>query len=432
MKLPEKAPQKIKNSLVFLQNEETLRETIRKANSEYLYWDRFKYLTLPKGVSPETAWGVLKIFRAVQFKIKSFAAKAFNYWLPDTAHAELHYIDQNASGQILLDESGLYGSKDKYVISSLMDEAIASSLIEGAATTRLKAKEMLRTGRTPTNHAEKMIYNNYVTITKIKDTINEPLSPQLLKGLHRSMTGGTLDDPSQEGRFRKEDERIEVIDEEGRVLYVPPPATEVEDMVAALCDFANKDDKEFIHPVIKGILLHFWLSYIHPFIDGNGRTARALFYWYMLKRKYWLFEYLSISRTILRARQQYYRSFLYTEMDDGDMTYFIMFHLHAIRLAINELLSDLREQQKELRSAVAHLSKYPHLNHRQRELLAHALKRPDAVYEIQNHMRIHGVVYQTARADLLELASIGLFKKVKRGRSFYFIPAGDFKERLSI
>ena len=79
-------------------------------------------------------------------------------------------------------------------------------------------------------------------------------------------------------------------------------------MIEALCDYANRETDDFEHPTIKAIALHCWLALIHPFADGNGRTARALFYLFMLKNDYWLFEYLSISRVILRRRAQYERS----------------------------------------------------------------------------------------------------------------------------
>ena len=57
------------------------------------------------------------------------------------------------------------------------------------------------------------------------------------------------------------------------------------------------------------------LAFIHPFVDGNGRTARSLVYWYMMKKGYWLTEYLSISRIIYRNKAQYEKAFLYTEAD---------------------------------------------------------------------------------------------------------------------
>ncbi len=123
------------------------------------------------------------------------------------------------------------------------------------------------------------------------------------------------------------------------ILHDPPKAHELPDRIELFCEFANsqKHDPRFIHPVVKGILLHFWLAYIHPFADGNGRTARALFYWYMLANDYWLFEYLPISYHLKKSRAQYEKAFLYAEQDGDDATYFIVYHLKAIERALRSL-----------------------------------------------------------------------------------------------
>lgn len=313
-----------------------------------------------------------------------------------------------------------------------MEEAIASSQLEGAATTRVVAKEMLNSGRQPKDHAERMIFNNYITITKIRDFLEEPLSPELLLEFHRLIAKDTLEHSSQEGRFRiKEDGDIRVYDEQDRVLHTPPSPENIEVSIRQLCNFANEtESEEFTHPVIKGIILHFWLAYLHPFADGNGRTSRAIFYWYMLKKKYWLFEYLSISKIMRKASVQYYRSFLYTEIDDRDMTYFIMFHLRTIKLAIDELRVYLTRKQKQFRKAIQFLKRQPNLNHRQRTLLISATENPDNVYTYTTHMKTHGVVYQTARSDLLSLKEAGLMEMHKSGKQYLFIPVVDLQEKL--
>ena len=79
------------------------------------------------------------------------------------------------------------------------------------------------------------------------------------------------------------------------------------------------------------------LAWIHPFTDGNGRTARSLVYWYMLKKDYWMTEFLSISRVIYKNKKRYERTFLYTEADGMDMTYFILHNLKVMKKAYEEL-----------------------------------------------------------------------------------------------
>ena len=440
MKIPEKAPdlgEILAKSRITPDVISKTRDFVRKVNSEYMHWDDLKYQRLPQGITPEIAWVMVKLSRSGQIRhipLKDSSGKHFGYWQPDSVLKELHYIDQRAGGAILVDEkSVLAEEKSRYMARSLVDEAISSSQIEGAVTTRVVAKEMLRTGRKPRDRSEQMIYNNYISMQLIKELLTEPLSLELILKIHDSMTKDTLDDPSWGGRFRTpEDEPIHVFDADGqKVLHVPPPASDVSVSMQKLCEYVNADsENEFANPIIKGILIHFWVAYVHPFMDGNGRTARALFYWYMLKHEYWQFEYLSVSTAILSARAQYYRSFLYSEIDDNDATYFIVYNLRAIHKAIEELNAYIERKQKEKRRAYRFAAKYPTLNYRQRTLLASAIEKPKEIYTIETHSNIHGVTYQTARTDLLGLKEMGLLEMRKEGKKFIFIPVADLAKKL--
>jgi Fic family protein len=191
----------------------------------------------------------------------------------------------------------------------------------------------------------------------------------------------------------------------------------------------------FIHPVIKAILLHFALAFDHPFVDGNGRTARALFYWSMFSQGYWLMEFISISRIIKQAPAKYGKAFLYTETDENDTTYFIIHQLKVIRKAINELKIFLNKKVQDLKTAEELLKGAENLraklNYRQLALLRHAFKSPGFIYKINEHQQSHGVVYQTARNDLLEMSDkFRLLDKVKEGRRFVFISPQNLIERI--
>jgi Fic family protein len=378
---------------------------------------------------------MLRIFRDLNMKrisLKDQTGDFFKYWLPDCALEYLHEIDQDAGGFILTESPSIYASERKrYLMKSIVEEAIASSQIEGAVTTRKVAKEMFDSGRKPKDRSEQMIYNNYLTISKIKTLTDRPLGGELLKDLQGSMTRATLDDPEHSGRFRlQEDEPIRVFDNEGNILHDPPAPDKLEELIDDLCGFSNADGKEFVHPVVKGIILHFWLAYIHPFNDGNGRTARALLYWYLLKNRYWLFEYLSISRVIIKSRNQYYRSFLYSEIDAGDMTYFIVYHLRAISTAIKELKRFIERKQTELNYATQQWSNHPFLNYRQKDVLRKTLEDKTLTFSLKSHTQRYNVVHQTARTDFLELCEAGLFNKFKQGKTFYFVVADDIERKL--
>ena len=136
----------------------------------------------------------------------------------------------------------------------------------------------------------------------------------------------------------------------------------------------------FIHPVIRAIVVHFWLAYDHPFCDGNGRTARALFYWTMLRQGYELFEFISISSVINKARGQYERSFLLSESDDNDLTYFLLAQVKVIEQSIANLHAYLERKADQVAALQLRLEGVDGLNHRQLALLRHALRHPGFRY----------------------------------------------------
>jgi Fic family protein len=261
---------------------------------------------------------------------------------------------------------------------------------------------------------------------------SQPLTKDLVLELQSIVTEGTLDDPSASGRFRRDDEQIVVTDLEGTTYHVPPVASELDWRMALMCDFANGDEpKSFVHPVLRSMTLHFWLAYNHPFVDGNGRTARALFYWSMLHYGYWVCEYLSISHIIRKTQAKYSHAFLLTETDDNDLTYFMIYHIDVLREAVTALDKYVHEKTLRLRDVEHDIRSFIYLNHRQRALVSHALRHPGATFTTQGHRTSHGISYNTARADLDKLAADGLLQMRRFGRKTYYLALTDLESKLS-
>jgi Fic family protein len=407
----------------------------------YLHWDELRHRAPPEGLTPELWWAGVKLARGGMMKalpLHDKHGRPIAFAMPDPVLRALHEIDRQAAGEIAMPEQAVSGEdRNRYLVSSLIEEAITSSQLEGASTTREEAKNMLRSGRSPRDRSERMILNNYLVMDEIRRLKGKPFTPERILELHRIVTDGTLDDPSAAGRFRRDDERISVMDAtHTTILHTPPAAESLPQRLEQLCAFANQDEKAqpFVHPVIRAILVHFMLGYDHPFVDGNGRTARALFYWSMARSGYWLMEYLSISRLIKKAPAKYARAYLHTETDDNDTTYFILHQLEVIEQAIEALHEYLARKMKEQRSAENLLRHAPNLvdslNHRQVALLSHALRHAGHGYTVESHKRSHQITTQTARTDLLKLAELGLLEQRKRGRAFVFIAPPDLGERI--
>lgn len=399
---------------------------------KYFHWDKIRYRKAPEGLNSESWWCGIKLARRSLYQHLPFLdchGNPHQFSMPSSIQKTLSELNEilNSTPFSLLDD-------DSYVHAQI-EEAITSSQLEGASTTRRIAKEMLLKGRKPKDISERMIANNYQAMLFIREVKDEELTVKMIFELHKILTENTLDDSKMTGTFRKESDDIHVWDPiEEQVVHTPPKAAELPKRLELLCDFANdKLENYSIDPLIKAIVLHYCLAYDHPFIDGNGRTARALFYWSLLHAKYPLIQYISISEILRKGPIQYGRAFLYTETDDNDVTYFIEHQLEIISKAIQALKNHLKHKIKETEEIDQLMensqNNFP-MNHRQKALLVHALKHPKTHYLIEIHRKCNDVTYDTARNDLLSLEKLGFLVKQKQGKAFSFVVAPNLKVLL--
>lgn len=407
---------------------------------KYLHWDELRRRSAPEGLSHAEWWAAVALSRESLLQalpLKDKDGQPFVFATPAPVTIDLHHIDRDAAGQIRGAGDTLQTDSHRFLISSLIEEAITSSQLEGAATTRKVAAAMLRSGRRPRDISERMIFNNYQAMEHLRSLHQEPLTPGHVLALHRMLSEDTLEDAADVGCYRRHD-NVQVIDvRDNAALHVPPSHKELPERMQRLCDFANADkySQPFIHPVIRAILLHFMIGYDHPFADGNGRTARTLFYWSMARSGYWLMEYTSISHILRKAPVKYMRAYLHTETDRNDTTYFLLHQLQTIRQAIAALHAYVDRKVREHRETQLLLTRSTALrgrfNHRQIALLNHALRNSGEGYRVDAHQRSHAVAYQTARNDLLTLEELALLEKTRQGNAFVFYAPDDLRERLS-
>lgn len=411
-------------------------------NGQYLHWDELRHRKPPAGIpAPEEWWMGIKMARNTLYRSLDLLldknGKPFVFGLPEPVLVALHHIDRDAAGKIAsAADIATPEQRDRYIWRSLVEEAITSSQLEGASTTRQVAKTMLQEGRKPRDRSERMIFNNYRAMEIIRTYRDDQITPERILELHRILTEDTLDDPADAGRLRQTDDVRVEDNRDGTLIHQPPLHAGLSERLVRLCKFANSTEttSPFIHPVIRAILVHFMIGCDHPFVDGNGRTARALFYWVMARQGYWLMEFLSISHVLRKAPSQYVCAYLHTETDSNDTTYFIIHQLDVIHKSIIALHEYLDRAAKEQRTTEKLLTASPklrdQLNHRQIALLTHALKHPGFRYRIEGHQRTHAIAYETARSDLLALTESELLSQSKSGKAFVFTAPQDLRKRI--
>ncbi len=400
----------------------------------YRSWEYLRYRRAPQDLTTEEWWFGIKYHRLQArepIPLRCAGNVMFSYAVNRLIMQQLCAVDELAYGDP--NSADIFWKESRHAISPIMEESIMSSVLEGANVTRADARQMLRENRRPNGMDERMILNNYRTMMQVSRWKEKPITPEAILELHRIMTDGTLQKPEKVGclRAQEDDVRVENVIT-GEIIHLPPPADTLPQRLEELCAYANEPGN-CLHPILKAIIVHFWLAWLHPFVDGNGRTARALFYWVALQHGYGLFEYVSISNEIQSKKhgKSYYTAFLDTEEDEGDLNYFICDQLFTILRAIQSLHRYIGRKRDEQHALLQRAPIGLEYNPRQRQLLTSLLQDADAGITVDAHMHQHKVSRQTARSDLMELVKDKLLTQQKIGKAFVFFAVDELEDKLT-
>jgi Fic family protein len=398
----------------------------------YLPFDELRYRWAP-GLDSNLCWALVKKARTAQYSSILPLGEPIQWGqfvLTPLAQKAVSAVDRQATTAALEYMTGQIGERAhfSYLLNDLIeDEAISSSQLEGAATTTRVAKDMLKRKRLPRTPDERMVIGNYKMMSFAWEKRYEPLSVELIAAMHRVGVEGIDDLQYSPGAFRVNDDVV-VQDGEGNTVHTPPSAAGLALRLQVLSKWINQshddpDRVDYLHPLIKGIALHFALGYEHPFRDGNGRVARALFYWFMFKNDFSAFRYIAISLLLRNAPVKYGRSYLTTEADDLDLTYFIDFQCSVIFRAVSAFTEAYRKSLAYTESFDRWLQAsgfFDQLTEKQRAVYQVAKSGMAKEFTAVNVKENLSCSYNTASATLNGLVELKVFEKRKMGREWVF------------
>lgn len=392
----------------------------------YIHWDDVEQQPGTNGISHEAWWAALKMARSSRLRpvpITDKHGRHFSFCVPDELFGLLHQIDHTHPDTVVDPVMA-----DCSAASALREESIASAVLSGATVDHDDAREMLRNGREPRDDSERAVLDLHRALGMVTGIRDRPLSVNLLITLNQYITGVKADEPPG---VRLGGERSPERDSTAENPRKPLPVDEIYQRLEPICAFANAETPDFfVHPMIRAIILHFWLICERPFRAGNARTARALFQWAMLHQGYPLFMFVSVSPIMVRIPDRYAISIERVKTDDNDLTYFILHQAGIIREAVEALREKIAWKMSELREKGGKLKGFADLNPRQQAVMVHALHGTDVYYRIAGHQHSHGVTHQTARDDLFDLVRRELLEVGKEGRSYVFKAPVDLSRRL--
>jgi len=421
-------------------------------NPKYLHFEKLRFKT-PKDYNEKDFWTAIKVHRdskkQIFPKIKDKNGNPF-YWIKlDRFDSILRELDSSKESYWQSSfESGtskwkslskktffeknienLEKNSESLLKNSLIEEAIASAQLEGAHTTRRIAKKMILEEQKPANNSERMVMNNYKAINFIGEnfTRGDDLSSNVFFDLHSILMEGDIDiEKNKIGAFRED--KDEIVVGNGKLtdyVYEAPKMEFVKKQMEELCNFANDcSTKDFIHPIIKAIILHFWFGYLHPFVDGNGRIARCIFYWSLMQDNYDFMAYYPISTMIKKSPKQYSDSYIYTEQDDNDLTYFIDYNLNKIKEAKDSFELYFERKIKE-QNQITEIAEKKDLNDRQEQLLKDINLNRFNYITPTSYMNLYSISKPTAIKELKELEAKKILEIKKVGKEVRYYEKDD-------
>lgn len=402
------------------------------SKGRYLHYDSFRF-KVGKDIDATLAWSVVKsarLNRLMPVLNLGEPPKSCSFLYTPAMHRAISACDQHTTTAALEWMCSNIGERKhlQYLLNDLVeDEAISSSQLEGAATTTKAAKDLLKRSRGPRTPDEKMIIGNYKMMNYAWECRSKDLSLEMIFDLHQTGVEGIDDERYQPGQFRNDD-NVVVEDGDGAVVHQPPPAKTLEHRLEKIIAWVNTNhtdvnSQSYIHPLVKAIIIHFIIGFEHPFRDGNGRVARALFYWYLFKRGFGAFRYITISTLLKTAPIKYGKSYLYTETDDMDLTYFIDYQCRVISRAIRQFKNSYDETVEKMNQFNTFLYEsglYGKLTEKQRVVFNVAKSGTAQHFTITNVKENLGCAYNTASTVLNGLVDMKLFVKNKVGNEWIF------------
>lgn len=315
--------------------------------------------------------------------------------------------------------------KQSLISDAAIEEAITSAIYEGANTTRSAAKQLLETGRRPATKDEWMLLNNYEALNYIKENSNVPVTLDLILKIHQIVTKNTMDeaDINYVGKFR--DDTVYVVSSKGERVHEGIPFDKIEDTLTEAIKVVTKHPR-YIHPLLRGVILHYMTAYIHPFFDGNGRTARTLFYFKSIKHQLKFVELLSISAHLKNTGNQYEKSFEVVKQHDWDLTYFINYCLESLLAALK-----IVEGKVEYLLRIKGLQKTHHLNDHQIVLLQRLALQRYRPIDAEKFAQETNRSRELARQELKDLEDKKFLSETKVGKkNVYHVETKFLKEAV--
>lgn len=364
----------------------------------------------------------------IQYNINQEISRALEFIAQTNGY--LHILKMNPDWANLLERK----AKMKEAISSIGVEGTSVSLEQATAITT-------NTKDTSIGEKEKREFTAYYdSLEQIKQITNKKLSLKYILDIHRTVTRG--DENANPGKIRQKQNCIKSY---GKIIYTPPPHTQLTFLMEEFVDWFNKvgPDKE-ISPIIAAAICHFWFVWIHPFEDGNGRVSRLLTTLLLLNKRAEGIKYFALSDYYNQDKNSYYDALEKVNNCDpskpsmnfnNSLTSWLEFFVTSYNKQMKSI-EDVTNRILQLNIRINHLRKERYITDNHDRVLSFLFSNEKTSYsELTKYLnvskpRIHQILEPLRKANILIETKIGNEMWFKLGTPEIEVDESVFKPKL--
>ena len=243
-----------------------------------------------------------------------------------------------------------------------------------------------------------------------------PFTPRDLLEIHKIVTKETLENPEDEGIFR---ERQVFVGSRatGEVIFMPPPTEQLTELINDFIDWFNSSCADGLDPVIHAGITHYELVRIHPFIDGNGRTARIMASLVFFERGFDVKRFFTLDDYYNYDRRAYYAALKSVDQEILDLTGWLEYFTEGIAVSINDVKNKVLGLSKDIK--ILKEKGQIALTERQMKIVEWIVDKGAIT---NREMRdIFGLSDEAVRKEISKLLELGVVTRKGKGRALHYI-----------
>jgi len=301
---------------------------------------------------------------------------------------------------------------------ALLRSAHSSTAIEGNPLTLEQVSELAAGRDIMVRRKDKKEVLNYLeALEKIPEFAErKPFKLTDLLELHKLVTRDTLENPADEGSFRNQ--QVAVVNRAtGQIIFMPPPTDQVATLVEEYLEWFNSEEADEIDPVLEAGLAHYELVRIHPFVDGNGRTARVMASIVLFKRAFDIKRFFALDDYYDQDRRAYYTALKTVDQDRLDLTGWLEYFTEGVAVslkAVEDKVIGLSQDIKFLkqRGQIA-------LTERQMKIVERIIEKGSITN--REVRQITGLSDEGVRKEINKLIELKVIAPEGKGRSLHYV-----------